>query len=133
MISFMERTTFYQKIRCNMSLIIVLWYYRSDCFIRSSRPEMFLGKGILKICSKFTGEHLCGSAFSIKFLCNFIKIALWHGCSPVNLLHIFRTPFPRNTFGWLLLFYTRTRICGAQSCRIWTYHVPLFTTLKRFA
>ena len=36
-------------------------------------------------------------------LCNFIEIALWHGCSPVNLLHIFRTPFPRNTSGWLLL------------------------------
>ena len=29
--------------------------------------------------------------------------ALWHRCSPVNLLHIFRTPFPRNTSGWLLL------------------------------
>ena len=28
-------------------------------------------------------------------------IALWHGCSPVNLL--LRTPFPKNTSGWLLL------------------------------
>ena len=28
-------------------------------------------------------------------------------CSSVNLLHIFRTPFPRNTSGWLLLtFFT---------------------------
>ena len=26
-------------------------------------------------------------------------------CSPVNLLHIFRTSFPRNTSGWLLLKY----------------------------
>ena len=34
---------------------------------------------------------------------NFIEIALCHGCSPVNLLHILRTPFPRNTSGWLLL------------------------------
>ena len=34
---------------------------------------------------------------------NFIEIALRHGCSPVNLLHIFRTPFPRNTSGWMLL------------------------------
>ena len=25
------------------------------------------------------------------------------GCSPVNLLHIFRTAFPRSTAGWLLL------------------------------
>ena len=24
---------------------------------RSSRSEVFLGKGVLKICSKFTGEH----------------------------------------------------------------------------
>ena len=32
-----------------------------------------------------------------------IKIALRHGCSPVNLLHIFRTPFPKNTSGRLLL------------------------------
>ena len=32
------------------------------------------------------------------------QIALRHGCSPVNLLHIFRTPFPKNTSGWLLLF-----------------------------
>ena len=28
-------------------------------------------------------------------LCNFIEIALRHGCSPVNLLHIFRTPFSK--------------------------------------
>ena len=34
---------------------------------------------------------------------NFIEIALRHGCSPVNLLYIFRTPFPRNTSGRLLL------------------------------
>ena len=36
-------------------------------------------------------------------LCNFIEITLWHGCSPVNLLRIFRTPFYKNTSGWLLL------------------------------
>ena len=32
---------------------------------------------------------------SIELLCNFIKIPLRHGCSPVNLLHISRTPFLR--------------------------------------
>ena len=26
--------------------------------VRSSHPEVFLGKGVLKICSKFTGENL---------------------------------------------------------------------------
>ena len=34
---------------------------------------------------------------------NFIEIALWHGCSPVNLLHIFRAPFSKNTSGRRLL------------------------------
>ena len=71
--------------------------------MRSSRPELFLGKHFLKICSKFTGEHLCRSAISIKLLCNFLQFALWYGCSPVNLLHIFKIYFPKNTSGWLLL------------------------------
>ena len=26
---------------------------------RSSQPEVFLGKCVLKICNKFTGEHTC--------------------------------------------------------------------------
>ena len=30
-------------------------------------------------------------------LCNFIEITLRHWCSPVNLLYIIRTPFPKNT------------------------------------
>ena len=34
---------------------------------------------------------------------NFIEITLRYGCSPVNLLQIFRTPFPKNTSGGLLL------------------------------
>ena len=70
---------------------------------RSSHSEVFLGKGVLKICSKFTGEHPCRSAISIKLLCNFIEISFHHGCSAVNLLHIFRTPFLKNTSGGLLL------------------------------
>ena len=70
---------------------------------RSSHPEVFWRKGVLKICSKFTGKHPCQSVISIKLLCNFIEITLRHGCSSVNLLHIFRASFPRNTSGWLLL------------------------------
>ena len=35
-------------------------------------------------------------------LCNFIEIALRHGYSPVNLLHIFGISFPKNTCGGLL-------------------------------
>ena len=70
---------------------------------RSSHPEVFLGKGVRKICRKFTGEHPCRSAISIRLLCSFIEIALRHGCSPANLLHILRTPFLKNTSEQLLL------------------------------
>ena len=58
---------------------------------------MFPGKGVRKRCRKFTGEHPCRSVISIKLLCNFIEITLRHRCFPVNLLHIFRTPFLKNT------------------------------------
>ena len=33
---------------------------------RSSPPDVFLGKVVLKICRKFTGEHPCRSAISKK-------------------------------------------------------------------
>ena len=72
-----------------------------DETIRSSRPEVFLRRGVMKICSKVTGEHQSGSAISINLHSNFIEITLWHGCSPVNLLRIFRTPLLKNTSGWL--------------------------------
>ena len=70
---------------------------------RNSPPEVFIGKGVLVICSKFKGEHPYRSVISIKLICSFIEITLWHGYSPVNLLHIFRTTFPKNTPGGLLL------------------------------
>ena len=42
------------------------------------------------------------SAISIKLQSNFIEIALRHGCSLVNSLHIFRTRVPNNTSGGLI-------------------------------
>ena len=66
-------------------------------------PEVSLRKGVPKICSRFTGEHPCGSVIQIKLLCNFTEITRRHGCSPVNWLHIFGTPFPKNNFGGIRL------------------------------
>ena len=50
-------------------------------------------------CSPINLLHV----FRTPFPSNFIEIALRHGCSVVNLLHVFRTPFSKNTSGWLLL------------------------------
>ena len=76
-------------------------------FERSSPPEVFSGKNVLKICSTFTGEHPCWSVIPIKILCNFIEITLRHRRCPVNLLHIFRKTFHKKTYGELLLFSER--------------------------
>ena len=70
---------------------------------KSTPPEVFLGKDVLKICSKFTGIHPCRSAISIKLQSNFIEIVLRHGCSLVNIQHIFRTPFLKDASGGVLL------------------------------
>ena len=45
------------------------------------------------------------SVISIKLQSNFIEIKFWHGCSPINLLHIFRKLFSQNTSMRLLLRY----------------------------
>ena len=58
-------------------------------------------RGVLKkMCSENTQQIYRRTSMP---KCDFNKIALQHRCSPVNLLHIFRTPFPRNAFGGLLL------------------------------
>ena len=72
---------------------------------RSNPPEVFLRKCVLKISSNFTGEHRYWNLISIKLLCNFIEVTLRCGCSPVNLLYIFRKPFCKNTY-WRLLLLT---------------------------
>ena len=42
------------------------WVITFHISTRSSRPEMFLRKGVLKVCSKFIGEHPCRRVFPIK-------------------------------------------------------------------
>ena len=88
---------------------------------RSSHPEVLLGKGVLKKCSKFTVEHPCWSV-----ICNFIEMTLQHGCSPVNLLHIFRIPFLKNTSGRLLLNFRYI-----PNGKMWFYKEQIFWKKKK--
>ena len=57
---------------------------------RSSPPHVSLQKDVLKICSKCTPMPKCN--FN-KITLRFIEVALLHGCSPVNLLHVLKAPF----------------------------------------
>ena len=56
-----------------LSSLLYISDYEDLPMFRSSHPDVFLGKCVLKIYSKFIGEHPCRSATSIKLLCNLIK------------------------------------------------------------
>ena len=86
------------KYQSNKKLFLLYW--------KAFRIGLKKEKGVLKICSQFTGEYPCISVISIKLLWNFIEITRRRGCSPVNLLHFLRIPIPKNTFEGLLPYKT---------------------------
>ena len=61
--------------------------YCCNCYRQPPRDAL------CKRCSK--NVHPCRSVISIKLQSSFIEITLLYGCSPVYLLHIFRTPFTK--------------------------------------
>ena len=68
---------------------------------RSSRPEMFCKKGVLRNFAKFTGRHLCQSLFFNKVAglkpATLLKKRFWHRCFPVNFAKFLRIPFSCRT------------------------------------
>ena len=91
------------KLNCSSNFFNILIQHLIHVSCVWTEKATLQGRGVLKIWNKITGEHPCWSAISMKLLCNFIEILLPHGFSPINLLHIFRTPFPKNYCGELLL------------------------------
>ena len=71
---------------------------------RSSRPEIFCKKGVLRNFAKFTGKQLHQSLFFNKVAglrpTTLLKKRPWHRCFPVKFL---RTPFLTKHLRWLLL------------------------------
>ena len=74
---------------------------------RSSRPEVFSKKGVLKNFEKFTGKHLFQGLFFNKVAAlrpaTLLKRRLQHRCFPVNIVKFLRTPFFIEQLWWLLL------------------------------
>ena len=75
---------------------------------RSSRPEVFYKKGVLKNFTKFTGKHLRQSLFfnNVAGLtpATLLKKGLLHRRFPVNFAKFLRTPFFIENVWWLLLY-----------------------------
>ena len=70
-----------------------------DLFKFSQKYKKFLNASTFKIVEKISQPKFQNYPLQS----NFIKTTLRHGCSPVDLQHIFRTPYPKNIFGRLLL------------------------------
>ena len=75
--------------------------------IKSSRPELFYKKGVLRNFTKFRGKHLCQGLFFNKAAdlrpANLLRKRLWHRCFPVNFAKFLRTPLLTENLLWLLL------------------------------
>ena len=77
--------------------------------MRSSRPELFGTKGVLKNFAKFTGNDLCQSFFFNKVAdlrpATLLKKRLWHRCFSTDFCKILRRPFFTEHFQWLLCYF----------------------------
>ena len=101
-----------------MKKVIYIFYGNGDSFnmifIRSSRPEVFCKKNVLRNFIKFTGKHLRQSLL-IKKVYKFIEKEtlaqlFWQDSGadsgfPVNFVKFLRTTFLTKNLWWLLLFY----------------------------
>ena len=74
---------------------------------KTSQPEVFCKKDVLRNFAKFTRKHLCPSLFFNKVAglrpATLLKKRLWHRCFPVNFVKFLRTPFLTEHVRWLLL------------------------------
>ena len=92
---------------------------RSTIFFRSTRPEVFCKKGVLKNFTKFSGKHLSQSLFfnivAGRRPATLLKKILWHRCFPLNFVKFLRTPFYIEHFRWLCLIFVDHQHCLFRS------------------
>ena len=93
---------------------------------KSSPPEVFLGKGVLRICSKFTGVDLCQSVISIKLQSNFN----WNSSSVWKFSCKFAAHF-HNTFPLEHLWRAASEVCYQFSSLFYFHPTILKNNFKK--
>ena len=61
---------------------------------------------------------------------NFIEITLWHLCSPVNLMHIFRNLFPRTPLDAIKMS-TSFKHMNKTKCSIQVFFITLYCCFQK--
>ena len=101
---------------------------------RSSHPEVFCKKGVLRNFAKFTGKHLCQSLFLNKVVglrrATLLRKRLWHRCFPKNFAKFLRTPFIIEHVWWLLLDLTSEPVSRQCSPSFQCFSVICSNTCK---
>ena len=113
----------------NLNLLFFSWVAQSlplkflTCFslqyypeIRSSRPEVFIEKGVRRNFAKSTGKHLCQSLISIKLQASALQLYQKRSsairCFPVNFAKFPRTPLFTEQLWWLLFGFS---VCNGST------------------
>ena len=94
-------------------------YPRIGLFYRSTRPDVFCKKGVLRNLGKFTGKRPCQNFYFNKvagLACNFIKIETLAQVFSCEFAKFLRTPFLREQRLVLTNFWT-TMYSLSNSCR----------------
>ena len=115
---------------------------------RSSRPEVFCRKGVLRNFAKFTGKHMCQSLFFNKVErlrpATLLKKRLLHRCFPVNFEKFFIAFWqgPKYTFNIshekkfsMQKQYSHHFSTFYLLLRLWNctyFNIPIFHCLKDF-
>ena len=92
----------------------IKWYVKCEMWNiwacskhKSSRPEVFCKKGVVRNFTKFTAKHLYQSLFFNKVAglrpVTLLKNRLWHRCFPEIFAKFLRAPFLTEQLLWLLL------------------------------
>ena len=92
---------------CNFPLKVNRYVDHNSEMDRSSRPEVFCNKAVLRNFAKFIGKHLCQSLFFNKAAsvrpATLLKRRQWYRCFPVDFTKFLRTSFLTDHLQLLLL------------------------------
>ena len=107
----------FTKIHCFVIWFLIAIWWNLPYFLNNASETWGRWNKCFLFCRYGIFNCLLHSSLTRKYRnenlqSNFIKITLWYGLFTLNLLDIFRTFFLKNTPGWVVLYWT----CSKLNC-----------------